>query len=333
MSSPFNILRALKKAVALGIDLLKSRRREFDLSIFHEFTPPPAGGGHQFMRAIWNEMEKRGLRVEGNTISRTTRACLFNSFNFDAARLKAFRRPGCCMVHRVDGPIGVYRGFDDGTDRRICDINRELADATIFQSNYSLQKHRELGLDFRNPIVIPNATDPAIFHATNRINFNPHRKIKLISVSWSDNVNKGAPVYQWLDEHLDWSRYEYTFIGRSPITFNKIRMITPLASTDLAQDLRQHDLYITASRNDPCSNSLLEALACGLPALYLNSGGHPEIAGKAGLAFDEPARIPALLDRLITDYQKFQSAIRVSDINTVAQQYLNALGLSPSPCP
>ena len=26
------------------------------------------------------------------------------------------RRPGVRMVHRVDGPIGVYRGFDDGTD-------------------------------------------------------------------------------------------------------------------------------------------------------------------------------------------------------------------------
>ena len=55
------------------------------------------------------------------------------------------------MVHRVDGPIGVYRGFDDGTDVRIVEINRELADATIFQSRYSLDKHRELGLELRRP--------------------------------------------------------------------------------------------------------------------------------------------------------------------------------------
>ncbi|MEI7880139.1 MAG: glycosyltransferase [bacterium] len=331
MLHPFNILKNVKNEISLRIDLLRARGREFDVSIFHEFAPPPAGGGHQFMRAIWREIEKRGFRVEGNTISKTTRACLFNSFNFDAARLKAFRRTGCRMVHRMDGPIGVYRGFDDGTDRRICDINREYADATIFQSHYSLLKHRELGMDFRNPIVIPNATDPLIFNSTGRIDFNPNRKIKIISVSWSDNVNKGAAAYQWLDENLDWSRYEYTFIGRSPITFNNIRMIAPLASTDLAQELRQHDLYITASRNDPCSNSLLEALACGLPTLYLNSGGHPEIAGQAGLAFNEPVEMPALLDRLVADYQKFQSTIRVSDIKTIAQQYIDVLGLSPSP--
>ena len=38
------------------------------------------------------------------------------------------------MVHRVDGPIGVYRGFDDGTDRRIEAMNAELAHATVLQS-------------------------------------------------------------------------------------------------------------------------------------------------------------------------------------------------------
>lgn len=327
MLHSFSIIQAAGKQATLLADLLRARGREFDVSIFHEFAPPPAGGGHQFMRAIWAGMEKHGLRVEGNTISRTTRACLFNSFNFDAARLKAFRRTGCRMIHRVDGPIAVYRGFDDGTDRRIAAINDDLADATIFQSRYSLLKHNELGLVFRNPVVIPNATDPSIFHPAGRIPFSGNRKIRLISVSWSDNINKGAPVYQWLDEHLDWSRYEYTFIGRSPVAFNNIRMITPLASNELACELRAHDLYITASRNDPCSNSLLEALACGLPALYLNSGGHPEIAGHAGLPFSEPAEIPPLLERLATSYGTFQSAIHVPDIGTVTRQYLAALGL------
>ena len=71
---------------------------------------------------------------------------------------------GARMVHRVDGPIGVYRGFDDGTDAWIADVNAELAAATILQSQFSLEKHRELGLELRDPVVIPNAVDPAIFH-------------------------------------------------------------------------------------------------------------------------------------------------------------------------
>ena len=68
------------------------------------------------------------------------------------------------MVHRVDGPIGVYRGFDDGTDRRIVEVNGAFAAATILQSHYSLEKHRELGFELRNPVVIRNAVASSIFH-------------------------------------------------------------------------------------------------------------------------------------------------------------------------
>jgi hypothetical protein len=83
----------------------------------------PWGGGNQFLRALVGEFERRGLTVEVNRISGGTAACLFNSFNFDFRRLRRFARPGVRMVHRVDGPIGVYRGFDDGTDARIAEIN------------------------------------------------------------------------------------------------------------------------------------------------------------------------------------------------------------------
>ena len=299
------------------------------LSIFHEYAPPPSGGGHQFMRALENEFNRRGLRIENNQLSRNTPVCLFNSFNFDFKHLNRQRHRQCRMVHRVDGPIAVYRGTDDGTDHRIEAINQKLADATIFQSHYSLGKHQELGLIFKAPIVIPNTADPEIFSPAGRMSFGENRKIRLISVSWSDNINKGALVYQWLDEHLDWSRYDYTFIGRSPIAFRNIRMVAPQASDIVAQELRRHDIYITASRNDPCSNSLLEALACGLPALYLNSGGHSEITGEGGLPFEDPLDIPGLLEELTARYCHYQALIRIPAISDVATQYLKVLRLLP----
>ena len=106
------------------------------------------------------ELESRGLDVELNRISGRTPACLFNSFNFDFARLRRFAGRGARMVHRVDGPIGAYRGFDDGTDARIAEINAELAAATIFQSRFSLEKHRELGLELRDPVGGPERRRP-----------------------------------------------------------------------------------------------------------------------------------------------------------------------------
>ena len=99
------------------------------------------------------------------------------------------------MVHRVDGPIGVYRGFDDGTDARIAEINAELADATIVQSRYSLDAHRALGIELADPVVIPNAADPAIFHPpTPSASRSTGGRYGSIATSWSDNPRKGADV-------------------------------------------------------------------------------------------------------------------------------------------
>jgi glycosyltransferase involved in cell wall biosynthesis len=314
-------------ALSIAVARAAAGWREADVAIFHEFAPPPIGGGHQFLRALWREIERRGLRVENNTISRRTRACLFNSFNFDFARLRWLRRAGCRLVHRVDGPIDVYRGRDDGVDGHIWRIN-QLADATIFQSQYSLAKHRELGMEFRAPTVVLNAVDPSMFHPHGRAAFDSRRKLRLISTSWSDNPNKGSAVYRWLEDHLDWERFEYTFVGRAAERFTRIRALPPTPSDQLAQLLRQHDIFITASRNDPCSNALIEALSCGLPAIYLRSGGHPEIVGNAGFGFEAPEEIPALLDRLAAEYTARQAQIALPTLPEVADRYLAVMGLS-----
>lgn len=306
-----------------------ARFKKADLAIFNEFVPPPYGGGNQFLLALRRQFERLGWRTEANTISSSTRACLYNSFNFDFDRLRRFQRPGCRMVHRVDGPIGVYRGWDDGTDERIWQINHELADATVFQSHYSLTEHLRLGLKFTNPVVISNAADPAIFHARGRGPFDRGRKIRLISSSWSDNPNKGAPFLRRLEEKLDWSRYEYTFVGRSQIRFQRLRMIDPVPSQEVAELLRTHDIFIAASRNDPCSNSVIEALACGLPCLYLDSGGHPELVGEAGFPFASEEEAVARLDRLVQEYEERQAKIAVPSIDEVANRYLAVMGIDP----
>ena len=229
------------------------------------------------------------------------------------------------MVHRLDGPIGVYRGFDDGTDARIAQVNGELADATVVQSQFSREAHRELGIELREPVVIANAVDPAIFHPPAARDPLDARKARLIAVSWSDNPNKGAEVFAWLDENLDWERYEMSFVGRSPAAFLRIRVRGPVPSRELANELRRHDVYVAASRNDPCSNALLEALACGLPAVYLASGGHPELVGDGGLPFVSVEEVPEVLERLLGEVDDRRGAIRVPSLEQVADRYLEVL--------
>ena len=317
--------RAAREA-GTEVERVRARRRPAaDLALFHDFDPPPTGGGHQFLRALVAELERRGLVVEHDRISAGTPVCLFNSFNFDFRRLRRLARDDCRFVHRVDGPIGVYRGWDDGTDRRIVEINRELAAATIVQSQFSLDAHRELGIGLREPVVVRNAPDPAIFHPpADREPFRG-RKLRLIATSWSDNPNKGADVFDWLDRNLDVERFELTFAGRFAEPFERIRAVGSLPTGELAEELRRHDAYIAASRNDPCSNALLEALACGLPAVYRASGGHPELVGDGGLPFSEPEELPDVLDRLAAELEERRAAIRVIPLAETADRYLEAL--------
>ncbi len=318
-------VRAVVRWGATEADWLRSRRDRADLAIFHEFRPPPYGGGNQFLLALVRELESRGLAVEANLLSGGTPACLYNSFNFDFRRLRRFAREGVRMVHRVDGPIGVYRGFDDGTDRRIVHVNHELADATIVQSRFSLDKHRELGLELRDPVVIPNAVDPAIFRPPTSHQSVAGRRVRVIASSWSDNPRKGTDVLAWLDRNLDFGAFELTFAGRTQARFQRIEVVGPLPSEALADLLRAHDMYLATSRDDPCSNALLEALACGLPAAFRFSGGHPELVGEAGIGFDAAEEVPGVVERLADELTQRRAAIRIAPLSEVADRYLEVL--------
>jgi glycosyltransferase involved in cell wall biosynthesis len=304
--------------------LLAARLRRPEIAIAHEFQTGPYGGSNQFLVALRGELRRRGLRVEANAVTRTTRACLLNAFLFDADRLRRSLHPGCRVVHRIDGPVGTYRGADDGTDLRLAELNAELAHATIFQSQYSADAHRALGLEFREPTVIHNAVDPAIFHPPERR--APSARIRIVTAGWSPHPNKGGAVYRWLDDHLDRSKYEFTLVGRTDQPLRHARTIPPVRSRELAGILRESDVFLTASLHESCSNAVLEALACGLPVLYADSGSHAELVGDAGLPFRDPEELPGLLDRLAGELEQRRSAIRSPRLADVADRYLAVMG-------
>jgi glycosyltransferase involved in cell wall biosynthesis len=299
------------------------RLRAPDVAISHRLRPPPYGGSNQFLLALRGELERRGLRVSDGPIPSRARSVLLHAYLLEGRPPRGRR-----VVHRVDGPIGLYRGADDGADSRIAELNRELADATILQSRYSLEAHRELGIELRDPVVIPNAVDPAIFYAPAEREPLAGRRVRVVATSWSDNPLKGGEAYARLARTIDRDRYELTFVGRASVPVAAEQTLEPLPSRELAEVLRRQDVYVTASLNDPCSNALLEALACGLPVVYARSGGHPELVGEAGLGYDEPEELLSLLDRLAVELDERRAAIRVPSLAQVADRYLDALGLA-----
>ena len=58
-----------------------------------------------------------------------------------------------------------------------------------------------------------------------------------------------------------------------------------MSAKKLSTFMSKHQIYLTASKNDPCSNSLIEALTLKLPAVALKSGGHKELIMDNGVNF------------------------------------------------
>lgn len=289
--------------------------------ILFTFTDGPLGGGNQFLKSLKGWFENRGI-YEADALKADV--VLFNSHH-DLGRVLSIKKrdPGKLFVHRVDGPISRFRETSPIIDETIYWMNRHVSDGTIFQSLWSRDRNREMGLLVnRFESVIMNAPDPDVFNPDNRRNgFHKNRKLRLINTSWSDHNNKGFDVYRWLDDHLDFSRHEMTFIGRSRVRFRNIRQMEPIPNTELADHLKGHDVFIIASRNDACSNSLIEALHCGIPAVALRAGGHPEIVSTGGRLFDRSEEIPELLEDIRNNYREYQESIRVPTLDQVASAY------------
>lgn len=290
------------------------------ISFIRELKTMAAGGGAKFLNFLRNYFIDNNLYTDNYE---EADVILFNSHHFSKKVVEAKSQyPGKIFVHRIDGPMRLYTKLRDKRDYLVNILNSLVADGTVFQSQWSKQENLRLGLKKNNfETVIINATDEGVFNREGKIAFDKNRKIRLIANSWSNNPKKGFAVYEWLDNNLDFDKYEMKFIGRSFLRFKNIHHLDFLSSSELAEELRKSDIYITGSENDPCSNSLIEALSCGLTVLAFNNGGHPEILGQAGELFTNADEIPGLLNKIIQDYPEYQRHIKTEKIKKTGEAY------------
>ncbi len=291
------------------------------VNIIFDIADTPQGGGNQFLRGLKAAFKKMGVYSEIENAD----IILFNSHQDIDKVIKARKKyTDKFFVHRIDGPIRLYNTMEDRRDSITNTANKYIADATVYQSEWSRKANIEMGLESNSfETTIINGVDVDIFNRIGRKAFGKKDKIRIIASSWSANMNKGFEVYKYLDETLDFSKYEMIFVGNSPVQFQNIKSIEPKESSGLAEILKQQDIYITASKKDPCSNSLIEALACGLPAICYNDGGHPEILNDAGFLFEHKEEIPELLVQVIKNYDDLQKKIQIHNILETAQVYID----------
>jgi hypothetical protein len=206
----------------------------------------------------------------------------------------------------------------------------KVADYTVFVSTWLKNLYLSQGLENHNLSTILGGADGDIFNRSNFNKFNGQGKIKLVTHHWGANWNKGFDVYSKLDFLLyekKWSEvFEFTYIGNLPknFQFNNVKYVKPLAGADLAKELSKHNLYITASINEPSGNHHMEGGLCGLPLMYVDSGGITEYCKDYGLAFD----IDSLESKILyfkNNFKTYNDKMKVYPFtsNQMCENYLN----------
>ena len=298
------------------------------ICIWYKTTEGPWGGGNSFLRSLASQLEKNG-HVVVDSPSTSVDVVLVNSWTTGAterylspgqvASVRAvgkgpswtrrfppsifglLGRRGPALVHRVDGVAELYRGQGGSADRTQFAIS-SLADVTVFQSEYCRESFWQYNVRPGAYCVIHNAADPSVFYPSERP-AQPGEILRMLATSWSPNPRKGFAILAQLSEVPN---VEIRFIGKwaPEIEPRKVILLGVMKAGQIADQLRQSDALVHAAKNEPSSNTIMEALACGLPVLYMNSGANKELAGDYGVELTDD--LPGSVENLRRQFALLQ---------------------------
>lgn len=323
---------------------------DLDICVFFDSTPKSWGGGNQFLRSLAQELSSKGHQVTRRPTS-STEIVLFNAFLYaqgkhlrphHVARLSRTGKrtglrslmpqrmqmlfpavPSPVLIHRVDGVPELVRGRRTIADDVQLAVNR-LTDHTVFQSEFCKSTFAtHCGVSPASSRVILNGVDPTVFFA-DAANTWERGPIRLAAASWSSNPRKG---FATLAEVSRLPGLEVTFAGNwcPDVDPAYVRLAGILNSAEVAGLMRSSHAMIHAAWNESSSNAIMEAMACGLPVIYRDSGGNRELAGDYGVPLEED--LSKTMDNLRRRYAELRGKViadgRRFAIARAAEEYVS----------
>ena len=275
-----------------------------------------SGGGNKFARALSNYLQDKGCKVVYNLSDDDIDIILLTDprgtspqITIDAGKIirYIYLKKDVIVVHRINE-------CDErkGTNNMNSLLKRAnyVSDHTVFIASW-LKKLDLWQKNKRNSVIL-NGADTNIFNHLNNSSWNKNKRLKVVTHHWGGNHLKGMDVYIKLDELLDHSKwknfFEFTFIGNIPgnYIFKNVTHIKPLEGQKLAEKIKKHHIYLTASINEPGGMHHIEGALCGLPILYRKSGSLPEYCKNFGVCFDGTGDIINSLEIISKNYNRFK---------------------------
>jgi glycosyltransferase involved in cell wall biosynthesis len=320
------------------------------------------GGVTSFRLKFEEGLLSRGVEVT-NDVTQPADGLLVLAGTRHLRALHHARRRGMRIVQRLDGINWVHRIRWAGPrytlraiygNMNVSFIRARLADEVIYQSQF-IQHWWE---DWYRPARVPSSV---ILNGVDLHQYTPHGlherpsghfRLLVVEGSLAGAQNDGLFNAVALAERLSKKfKIELRIVGRvdgrtknrlKQQTAFRIQFMDTLPREHIPWMMRSSHALFSAEVNPPCPNSVIEALACGLPVIGFDTGSLAEIVqGEAGRLVPyganpwklEPPDIPALAEaaaEVLDDQLRFRVPARARaeaafDVDKMVEQYLKVL--------
>ena len=307
------------------------------VSIGTNIKEGPWGGGNLFAINLSNFLKKEGHEVVYDLdhkdidiilITEPRKTSESSSFtHYDVEDYLKYEKFDTIVIHRINECD--ERKNTNYVNKYLIYANK-IADETIFVSKWLKDLYLNQGLESSTNHVVYAGADKDIFNRDGFEGRKSNEKIKIVTHHWGANWNKGFDTYLKLDKMMNEEKWkkkiEFTYIGNlhKKAHFSNSNLIKPITGKELAMELKNHNLYITGSINEPSGNHHIEAAQCGLPILYINSGGIPEYCQGYGIEFSKD-NLEAKLEEMILKYEYYVEVLKQypNVSNRMSEEFLN----------
>ena len=310
---------------------------------------------------------EEGLRLRGVDVihdpSQGTDVILVLAGTRHLVPLWKARRHGTRIVQRLDGINWVHRvrwaGFRYTVraiygNANLAFIRRRFADHVIYQSQFIKRWWEDwYGSARTSSSVILNGVDLSKY-TPNGLHERPsqHYRLLVVEGSLAGGLDSGLHHAVKLSDALSHKfKVELFIVGRvdaptenrlkNQTTF-RIKFMKAIPREQIPWLMRSSHLLFSSEVNPPCPNSVIEALACGLPVVGYDTGSLSEIVqGDAGRLVPyganewklEKPEIPALANaavEVLEDQTRFRNSARqraeaVFGLDKMVDEYLKVL--------
>jgi glycosyltransferase involved in cell wall biosynthesis len=339
------------------------------------------GGMVSFRQKLSEGLARRGVQISLSLEDRPLDAVLVIGGTRQLGRLLRARREGIPIVQRLDGMNWLHRllprsgvtGWrhylrSEYGNRLLSIIRSRLATQVVYQSEFSKDWwERERGETPVQTRVIHNGVDLDLYNPHGERHL-PQERYRLLLVEGSlmggyefglqAAVELALGLSDYLQAHRSERSVELMVVGRAPQVLRE-KWDTYIAGKDHgggvcltwvglvpperipAIDRSAHLLY-SADINAACPNSVIEALACGLPVVAFDTGALPELVrDRAGIVVPyggdpwrlEPPDVASLVAaawKILQEIATFQQAARqraeaAFGLEAMVDDYLEAL--------